>query len=353
MLRAFLVCSLVVSTLSLWAQGEMQINVTFPKDAKKGTDLFEQIEYVPLETIPDCLIANCMNAYATSEYIVVTQFFGKAFAFDRKTGRFIHEIGRAGQGPGEYIGFWAVHGFSEKEQLLYVNEWIRWKGYDIRTGKLKQVIKSPRKGSIHNPYLYKSGIYLGYLNNTGDTPEKLMMFDKEGVVKKVFPQYQRFERENKNEYKANPGVFYEYGSNIYFQEVETDSVFQVTEEALIPYISFQHPERIKPIVYGETERYVVSKYFLFKENQNHIVVYDKKAKVSYVDLAFKKASDQALYEKSVFYAMNQRGDLIFLLQPTDIIDYIEKHPESRLKLDKRLLDLQEDDNPVVMILKLK
>ncbi len=42
-----------------------------------------------------------------------------------------------------------------------------------------------------------------------------------------------------------------------------------------------------------------------------------------------------------------------LLQPAYIIDYLEKHPESRQELDKRLLDLQEDDNPVVMILRLK
>ena len=51
--------------------------------------------------------------------------------------------------------------------------------------------------------------------------------------------------------------------------------------------------------------------------------------------------------------MNGQGELIFLLQPADMMDYIEKHPEIRQKIDKRLLDLQEDDNPVVMILKVK
>ncbi len=353
MLRVILVCGLIVSSLSLWAQGEMQVDVRFPKNAKRAKDVLEQIEYVPLETTPDCLIGKSMNVYVTDGYIVVTHFFGKAFAYDRKTGCFIHEIGRVGQGPGEYTGFWAFRGFCEKEQLLYTNEWTHWKGYDIRTGKMKQVIKSPHKGGIQNPCLYKSGIYLGYLNNTGNTPEKLMLFDKEGAVKKVFPQYQRFERENKNEYKANSGIFYEYSSNIYFQEMETDSVFQVTEDALVPYLYFQHPERIKPVICGETGCFVVASYYLFEEKRTHIVIYDKKAKVSYVDFVCKDTSDLAFYEKSVFYGMNQQGKLIFLLQPADIIDYLEKYPESRQELDKRLLDLQEDDNPVVMILRLK
>ena len=353
MLRVFLICSFVVSSLCLRAQGGMQIKVSFPEEKNKAKDVFEHIEYVPLETTPDCLIGKVMNIYVTGEYIVVTHFFGRAFAYERETGRFVHEIGRVGQGPGEYTGFWAFHGFCEKEQLLYTNEWTHWKGYDIRTGKMKQVIKSPHKGGIQNPYLYKSGIYLGYLNNVGNTPEKLMMFDKEGIVKKFFPKYQRFEREKKNEYKANSGIFYEYGSNVYFQEFETDSVFQVTEEALIPHINFLHPERIKPGACGETEHFVVAKYYLWKEQKGHVVVYDKKAKNSYVDFVFKNASDQVLYEKSSFYDMNRQEELIFLLQPADIIDYMEKHPESRQKLDKRLLDLQEDDNPVVMILKVK
>ena len=353
MLRAILICSLVISTLCLRAQGRMQIKVSFPEEKIKAKDLLVRIEYIPLETTSDCLIGKSMNVYASGEYIIVTQFFGKAFAFDRKTGHFIHEIGHLGQGPGEYAGFWSFHGFCDKEQLLYTHEWTHWKGYDIRTGKMKQVIKSPHKGGIQNPYLYKSGIYLGYLNNAGNTPEKLILFDKEGVVKKVFPQYQRFERENKNEYKANPGIFYEYGSNIYFQEIETDSVFQVTEDALIPHINYQHLERIKPIVCGETDRFVVSKYYLWKEKEGHVVVYDKKAKTSYVDFAFKKSSDQKLYEKSNFYDMNRQGELIFFLQPVDIIDYIKKHPENKKELDPQLLELQEDDNPMVMILKLK
>ena len=72
-----------------------------------------------------------------------------------------------------------------------------------------------------------------------------------------------------------------------------------------------------------------------------------------MDFAFKKSSDQKLYEKSNFYDMNRQGELIFFLQSADIIDYIKKHPESKKELDPQLLDLQEDDNQVVMILKLK
>lgn len=34
-----------------------------------------------------------------------------------------------------------------------------------------------------------------------------------------------------------------------------------------------------------------------------------------------------------------------------VILNLKEHPESRREVDRKLLDLQEDDNPVVMILK--
>ena len=51
--------------------------------------------------------------------------------------------------------------------------------------------------------------------------------------------------------------------------------------------------------------------------------------------------------------MTLNGELVFKLQPTDIIEYLEEYPEKKEELDKRLLHLLEDDNPIVMILKVR
>ena len=356
MLRIAIVSFLTVASLYVRAQGSIQIEISFPEKAMKGKKIIKSVEYVPLETTSDCLIGESAWFYITNEYIVIAHFFeGKALLFDRKTGRFIHEIGRAGQGPGEYTGFWAANGFNEKEQLLYMHEWHQWKAYDIQTGKLKQIIKSPgEKYVIQNPYLYKQGVYLGYANNTtGKVPYKLIAFDKEGKISKIYPQYNQIELNlAKGEYPMNVGLFYEFDSNVYFQEANTDSVFQVTDEVLEPHICFKHPKEISfPEIWGETTHYVVSR-FRMKEHA-YIAIYDKKENITYVDFVFGKFSDQCLYEKSSFCDMTINGELMFLLQPADIIEYLEEYPEKKGELDKRLLHLLEDDNPIVMILKIK
>ena len=282
MLRIAIISFLTVASLYVRAQGSIQIEISFPEKAMKGKKIIKSVEYVPLETTSDCLIGESAWFYITNEYIVIAHFFeGKALLFDRKTGRFIHEIGRAGQGPGEYTGFWAANGFNEKEQLLYMHEWHQWKAYDIQTGKLKQIIKSPgEKYVIQNPYLYKQGVYLGYANNTtGKVPYKLIAFDKEGKISKIYPQYNQIELNlAKGEYPMNVGLFYEFDSNVYFQEANTDSVFQVTDEVLEPHICFKHPKEISfPEIWGETTHYVVSR-FRMKEHA-YIAIYDKKENI--------------------------------------------------------------------------
>ena len=353
MCRAFFILLLSVIPLSLTAQEVIQINVPSVDTAAKRQNLFS-IEYVPLETTPDCLIDYWPCFYLTDDYIIVSCVAKKAFLFDRKSGRFIHEIGKRGQGPGEYYGMWSINGFSEKEQLLYVWEFVYWKGYDIKTGKLKQVLKMPgKKYTIQNPYLYKPGVYLGYTNNTtGKTPYKMVAFDKNGVVSKIYPNYEEIELDTKkNGTPIYAGLFYEYGSNTYLHAPGTDSLFRVMETGLMPYACFKHPKEMSIEVLGETKRYIIFKSFV--KMQCHIAFYDKMNKKCYMDPGLENPAEQYLYSKSTQFGVNKNRELTATLNPEDILQYLEKYPASRQKLDQRLLNLQEDDNPVVMILNIK
>ncbi len=353
--KCFVIFVYLYAILSLNAQDCIQIHVPVLEKAVKSEKILSDVEYVPLETASDCLMHLGASVYVTGEFVIVAHFFDKAFLFDRKTGRFIHEIGSKGQGPGEYTGWWAGAGFSLKEQILYVLESACWKGYDIKTGRLEQVIKMPSEHkAIHNPYLYKQGVYLGYVNNiTGRISYKLVAFEKDGLVSKVYPNYDQVELQGKeNEYPMDCGIFYEYGSNTCFHVPGTDTVFWVTENNLVPYICFKHPKETSIEALGETERFVVFKTIV--KMQSHVVFFDKLAKTCYVDIPFVNASDKYLYSKvTVSRPMNENKELVALLKPEDVIRYVETHPESKKELDPRLLDLQEDDNPVVMILKVK
>ena len=68
----------------------------------KASDLIQDPEYIPLETNDSCLIRNGATFYATDDYIVSIAR-RQIYLFDRRTGRFVREIGKAGEGPNDYL----------------------------------------------------------------------------------------------------------------------------------------------------------------------------------------------------------------------------------------------------------
>lgn len=332
---------------------QAQVRVVIPDLEKKNMELMDcEVECIPLETSADCLLASGTNIYVTEFNIIVTEYFGKAYLFDRKDGHFIHEIARRGQGSGEYMGWWTA-GFDEKEEILYHWEMGRWKGYDVKSGKLMYSLKMPENMAILNPFSYTSGLFLGHTTNvTGKTSTKLAVFDKNGVVSKVYPNYeQKILDLKENESWLCSGLFYTYEGNTYFQEIKADTVFQVLEDRLSPVFIYHHSPDVYPYVLGETNRYVVFK--LEKGKDWHLAFWDKKRTISYVNFKSTNVPQEWYEGKLNCNFMNEQRELAFLLNPEVIIGYIEKHPECKKKLNPRLLNLQEDDNPVVMILKLK
>ena len=113
-------------------------------------DIFSQIDYIFLETLPECLlIESDMEVFVTGKYIIVNnKYFGGNYLFDRKTGKFLYEIGKKGQGPGEYY-FVCTYPFNEKYELFYVERFPQKIGIDINTNKVaEKVFKEVRVDSL-------------------------------------------------------------------------------------------------------------------------------------------------------------------------------------------------------------
>jgi hypothetical protein len=77
----------------------------------------DSIEYVFLETNPECLINNIRDILVTDNHIFITAS-DKIFEFTRK-GQFIRRIASVGKGPGEYIALRNIT-YDEKNDLLYI-----------------------------------------------------------------------------------------------------------------------------------------------------------------------------------------------------------------------------------------
>ena len=80
----------------------LTLSVDLEQSPLQYDDVFSNAEIIPLETTDSSLIAHIfdVNEYKDNFYIYDIRSV-KALAFDHK-GRFICQLGRKGQGPGEY-----------------------------------------------------------------------------------------------------------------------------------------------------------------------------------------------------------------------------------------------------------
>lgn len=84
---------------------EMDVEAAFkqPKELFLH-DLGEEFTYVPLETLDESLIKlnSTSNMAVTDDYIFIADSGSPILCFDRKTGKYLRNIGGVGQGPKEY-----------------------------------------------------------------------------------------------------------------------------------------------------------------------------------------------------------------------------------------------------------
>jgi hypothetical protein len=90
----------------------------------------DSIEYVFLETNPECLINNIRDVLVTDNHIIIAAN-GKILEFTRK-GEFIRKIASQGKGPSEYISLRNIS-YDEKENALYIftNDYCKVLKYSI------------------------------------------------------------------------------------------------------------------------------------------------------------------------------------------------------------------------------
>ena len=368
------------------------------------SDFAEEIEYVPLQTLRESVTGNWLRVFTSKEYIIAVAF-RQNYLFDRKTGKFIREIGRYGNGPGEYMATNIVMPFDEDRNTIRASFTpLKDIEYDLN-GKMVRTLNFPPQTEQQKYNMWWGMIpvddqyFVTYArNHSGNEPDKLIVFDEHGKIFTRFPNYHTYEKNPKHagSFVLDGQVFYKWKNNVFFYENCVDTLFQVTKDKIIPYFHLQlgkynppysekdnlpwgdpdpwGPNRLRNNFFefgtmNESERFLFFSFYYGNQNAktgsrpHYFGYYDKKmdiAKISKVDDLEKTPVINDLDDFAPLHprlwSINSSGEMVAYMEADDIEEWFAENPEKAKKLPehlKKFSKLTSEDNPVVVIVKLK
>jgi len=322
---------------------------------------------------------------------------GIIFQFNRQ-GKFIRKINRHGQGPGECYA--RDTGIDEKSRLIYIfDNWTLSINVFDFDGKYIKTIKNPFKNDpdglspSHMGCDSKGNILFTFGNERGNMKYKYVVASSELEILYKCPNYDRYELKEKG--RGTPGFvmypypIYEYNSCNYYPPVYNDTIFRIDDDYscspariihipnrvtleenlkksanIIEYAALNGKNALDGILENKQHIYVYhycqlseNEFRIFlslfnkrtgqlTENINPLIVNDWDCGFD-VKFATNKQKENVVYELLQPFKMKEK------LTDSHFSTVQAKYPEAQQALYELVDNMQEDDNPVIMILTLK
>lgn len=362
------------------------------------SDIVEDVEYVKLETTDDCLLAGTARVFITNDDIYTLNNYSdyKLLRFDRKTGKFISQIGSIGQGPKEMINPCFVFA---KDSLVYVTSTSMDKVY-VYTNENQFVRSVP---FCKDRSSFEDGV--------GET---ISVIDHQYIVRHPgqlqsqlnYNQYMAAEvidmnsnrlfamRDTSDVYGImltldwDPVRWY-YKGNINFYNEPDRTVYAVTKDSIIPRYHFNLGDNKWPVMDGKLTKEFIKhiKFKSFRETEDYLYLYWNQSEKGYFARFNKKTETLDVQEQAKFWGrfwhlgvpglkndingcnrsvdfiglMDEQSSIVQMFSASGKEDYIKvlkesqdvKFPEKRQQLLKLLEEMGEEDNQILAIYKLK
>ena len=362
------------------------------------SDIVEDVEYVKLETTDDCLLAGTARVFITNDDIYTLNNYSdyKLLRFDRKTGKFISQIGSIGQGPKEMINPCFVFA---KDSLVYVTSTSMDKIY-VYTNE-NQFVRSV-------PFCKDRSSFEDGVGQTISVIDHQYIIRHPGQLQSQFNYNQYIAAEvidmNSNRLFAmrdtsdvygimltldwDPVRWY-YKGNINFYNEPDRTVYAVTKDSIIPRYHFNLGDNKWPVMDGKLtkEFFKYIKFKSFRETEDYLYLYWNQSQKGYFARFNKKTETLDVQEQGKFWGagwhlgvpglkndidgcnrnvdfirlMDEQSSIVNMISASGKEDYIKvlnestdvKFPEKRQQLLKLLEEMGEEDNQILAIYKLK
>ncbi|NVK83870.1 MAG: 6-bladed beta-propeller [Cytophagia bacterium] len=340
----------------------------------------ESIEYVPLETIEESLIARNPDFQVTDENIIVSAH-QQVLAFNKASGSFLRKVGTRGEGPDEYMqvdryfnestGYTYVNASNGKHMALNVN------------GEIKNTLITPSSDStlVMGFAQVNDSTFVGFHGNYNCNQKyKLVFFNESGEELKLIYNHETCLIENPNSFYIffNEGVFSKSKNQTFFKETYNDTLFQIVNMDLKPEAVFDLGSKGIPYQERLTNTTPESKLELFETRLLDVteqnIFFQLRTQGQTFNGVFNRESGETMLSDIGRTEMHgfvndldnflpfvpqyatDNNQLVGYIEAPDVLAWFKENPEKAAQLPanlKKLGDMKPDDNPVVMIVGLK
>ncbi|HEX3006863.1 MAG TPA: 6-bladed beta-propeller [Bacteroidales bacterium] len=348
------------------------------------SDLVDSITYIVPETKRESLIKN-ISSLSQQERI---QFSGnyifiasgqELFQFERN-GKFVRKIGQNGKGPGEYVLRLFETDEANQKVYIYSNFTHTILAYDVN-GRFLSEVKDP--SLYHTHYLFTTGngdFTLGYDNGMGNVDYRMLTIDQQGKIKKKFGNPDKHTYGNYNLLNGET-ILYNFGGVVHYKYYFNDTVFAINKQNelepryVINLDSYRIPvsDRAnygnKNIFLGkiyiwaikEFDKYLFIKYS-YNDEESYLALYNKETHSFYphcdniiqndIDGGMNIASESEIHyldDTHIFICVEASS----LLEHCHSKAFVDYNSNAKKQLERVVKSIDENSNPVIMVMKLK
>jgi hypothetical protein len=338
-------------------------NVSFVPLSRLGS----KIEYVPLETKPECLLKSLKNVNISESFIYATD--GSRLLQFSRAGRFIRQIGTPGRGPGEYLNVFdfiidnsnqEIYVLSSPQVLVYSLEGKFKRDFKIDFQSFQFIATEGGKFIFHP---------VNMASPVSDTVYSWYIFNKNGVIqRKLINTLKRV-----NRYFVTNSPLYLFEGKAHFMEYGVDTLYRFDNQIKVPYAIFNLGKlKMKTDPTLQEAMQLKGKIFIWdiKESKTSLFIETSGDSTSYVHYDKKSLAVTTLKEKGFINDLD--GGLAFypkkILNDNTLVDYkdaftlikhLSNNKESIAKIKDRkrverftslVKSIDVSSNPVIIIL---
>lgn len=335
--------------------------------------LGSQLEYIPLETDPACLIKSVSNSFVSDSSIYVSD--GSRLLLFGRDGKFLRQIGSSGKGPGEYSRITDFIIDKDNREIFILSSRVVLV-YDFN-GQFKRDFKID---FLSTQFILRdrNSLVFHLINMSQPTPGpvySLYITDKTGIVQtKIINTLKR----------VNKGItvptspLYIYNGTSHFMEYGIDTLYNFINMVKIPYAIFHCGNmKMKPDPTMDEVPSLKGKIWVYDVRETvkslFIKIYRNMVSPSLTYCIFDKSSSGFTVLKENGFINDIDGGMVFwpkkilndnilidYADAFDLIKYMNNNPPANANLkDRKKADqfsnfvkkLTETSNPVLIILK--